>query len=136
MLCANISKEVQVSRLSTASLGAIGAVDWSINKVPINHEGNLYTYNLLADSVTRNTTQELIGMRMKVCKKTPQGWALKVLANSLYGTFGAKTSPMYMRKCATTVTTIVRWLVSLTSTLVESVTQANVLYGDTDSVFI
>ncbi|CAM9112869.1 unnamed protein product, partial [Discosporangium mesarthrocarpum] len=135
MLCANISTEVPLLERPLKSLSSDGAVDWRTDQGAINLEGQICNYGRSMSSVTMDTMQELIGIRMKIGKKAPQGWALTLLANSLYSTFGAKTSPMYMRESAVPVTTIGRWMISLTSTLVESVIRAKVLHGDTDIVF-
>ncbi|CAN0285102.1 unnamed protein product [Discosporangium mesarthrocarpum] len=76
ILCANVSKEIPISSTSVLSSTRDGIVDWSTNNVSVGIEEHVDVYDLSVDNVTKNTMQELINIRMKVGKKTPQGWAL------------------------------------------------------------
>ncbi|KAK9793477.1 hypothetical protein WJX73_006760 [Symbiochloris irregularis] len=62
--------------------------------------------------------------------------AFKVCMNSVYGAFGAP-GPLYCRELASTVTAIGRQMIEETKRIAEQRFQgAQVVYGDTDSVFI
>lgn len=63
--------------------------------------------------------------------------ALKVCANSTYGFFGArKTGIMPCREIAMCTTKIGRDMIGRTVEIAESMFDATVVYGDTDSVFV
>ena len=61
--------------------------------------------------------------------------AYKVTANSLYGQIGAKTSPVYLKDIAACTTSTGREMIMLAKKFVEDNYDANVIYGDTDSIF-
>lgn len=69
--------------------------------------------------------------------------AIKAWMNSVYGKSGDKTSPYYVREMASSVTDTGRYMIRLIrSTVEKNFTQAagypftaNVIYGDTDSIF-
>jgi DNA polymerase I len=68
-------------------------------------------------------------------RNSPEGWALKIGANSYYGALGSSTSGLGMRFAAAAVTGIGRKLMQqLITFLAEH--GLNVIYGDTDSVFV
>lgn len=62
--------------------------------------------------------------------------AFKVVANSLYGQTGAKTSPVYKLEIAETTTFIGRSRLKFAMTVVKQDMDAKVIYGDTDSIFV
>ena len=63
--------------------------------------------------------------------------AFKITANSLYGQTGAPTSPIYFVAIAASTTAIGRERLHMAKRLVESnFEDAEVIYGDTDSIFI
>ncbi len=61
--------------------------------------------------------------------------AYKVTANSLYGQIGARTSPIYLKDIAACTTSTGREMIMLAKNFVESNYDADVIYGDTDSIF-
>lgn len=62
--------------------------------------------------------------------------AYKITANSLYGQVGARTSPIYWKDIAASTTATGREMIMLAKGFAEKEYGANVVYGDTDSVFI
>jgi DNA polymerase elongation subunit (family B) len=62
--------------------------------------------------------------------------AYKVTANSLYGQIGAKTSPIYLKDIAACTTATGRKMIMMAKDFLETNYQANVVYGDTDSIFV
>jgi DNA polymerase delta subunit 1 len=61
--------------------------------------------------------------------------AYKITANSLYGQIGAKTSPVYLKEIAACTTSTGREMIMLAKNFVETNYNAEVIYGDTDSIF-
>jgi DNA polymerase elongation subunit (family B) len=61
--------------------------------------------------------------------------AYKVTANSLYGQIGARTSPIYLKDIAACTTSTGREMILLAKDFVEKNYEADVIYGDTDSIF-
>jgi DNA polymerase elongation subunit (family B) len=63
--------------------------------------------------------------------------AYKTTANSLYGQLGARTSPIYMKDIAASTTATGRKLLYLAKDkTIEKFPDAEIVYGDTDSIFI
>ena len=62
--------------------------------------------------------------------------AFKVTANSLYGQMGARTSPLYLRDIAACTTATGRAMIHKAKAFLEKEYGAEVVYGDTDSVFV
>jgi len=62
--------------------------------------------------------------------------AYKLTANSLYGQVGAPTSPIYMKELAASTTATGRNLIMSAKKFAEEEYKCEVVYGDTDSVFI
>ena len=61
--------------------------------------------------------------------------AYKVTANSLYGQIGAKTSAIYLKDIAACTTATGREMIMIAKNYVETNHGADVIYGDTDSIF-
>ena len=61
--------------------------------------------------------------------------AYKVTANSLYGQIGARTSPIYLKEIAACTTATGREMIMKAKEFVENNYSAEVIYGDTDSIF-
>jgi len=61
--------------------------------------------------------------------------AYKITANSLYGQIGARTSPIYLKEIAACTTSTGREMIILAKEFVEKNYNADVIYGDTDSIF-
>ena len=62
--------------------------------------------------------------------------AYKITANSLYGQVGAKTSKIYLKDLAASTTATGRNLILRAKSYMEKNYNANIVYGDTDSIFI
>jgi DNA polymerase elongation subunit (family B) len=62
--------------------------------------------------------------------------AYKVVANSVYGQCGAKTSPIRSLYVAACTTAAGRKALGIAKSVVESEFEGKVIYGDTDSIFI
>jgi DNA polymerase elongation subunit (family B) len=63
--------------------------------------------------------------------------AYKVTSNSLYGATGARVSPIYLKEIAACTTATGRERIDMAKTFVETRYKgAEVIYGDTDSIFI
>lgn len=62
--------------------------------------------------------------------------AYKITANSLYGQVGARTSPIYMKELAASTTATGRNLIMKAKYFMEKHYDADVVYGDTDSIFV
>lgn len=62
--------------------------------------------------------------------------AYKITANSLYGQVGARTSPIYMKELAASTTATGRNLILKAKAFMEEHYDADVVYGDTDSIFV
>ena len=61
--------------------------------------------------------------------------AYKITANSLYGQIGAKTSSIYLKEIAACTTATGREMIMMAKKFVEDNYNADVIYGDTDSIF-
>lgn len=61
--------------------------------------------------------------------------AYKITANSLYGQMGARTSQVYMKDIAACTTATGRKMILLAKDFLEKEFNANIVYGDTDSIF-
>jgi DNA polymerase delta subunit 1 len=61
--------------------------------------------------------------------------AYKITANSLYGQIGARTSSIYLKEIAACTTATGREMIMLAKKFVEDNYGADVIYGDTDSIF-
>ena len=61
--------------------------------------------------------------------------AYKITANSLYGQIGARTSPIYLKEIAACTTATGREMIMTAKNFVETNYNAEVIYGDTDSIF-
>tara|TARA_B100000787_G_scaffold1310_1_gene979 strand:+ start:8805 stop:12749 length:3945 start_codon:yes stop_codon:yes gene_type:complete len=61
--------------------------------------------------------------------------AYKITANSLYGQIGARTSSIYLKEIAACTTATGREMIMMAKKFVEDNYDADVIYGDTDSIF-
>lgn len=61
--------------------------------------------------------------------------AYKVTANSIYGQMGARTSHIYLKDIAACTTAVGRGMIQKAKEFMETHYNANVIYGDTDSIF-
>jgi hypothetical protein len=61
--------------------------------------------------------------------------AYKITANSLYGQIGSRTSPIYLKEIAACTTATGRERIMLAKAFMEKEYGADIIYGDTDSIF-
>ena len=88
---------------------------------------------------TRKDTKKLMKKELDPFKKEiydGQQLAYKVTANSLYGQCGASTSQIYFKEIAASTTATGRDRLIFAKDYVEKHYDAEVVYGDTDSIFI
>lgn len=95
--------------------------------------------------VDTNQTQKIASNDIKERKETfnefekavldARQLAYKVTANSLYGQTGSKTSPIFLLEVAACTTATGRGMIMLAKNFVETQYGAEVIYGDTDSIF-
>lgn len=84
----------------------------------------------------------LLNEREKLPKKSSQGLSLKKAMNTIYGKLGSNYSrtDLYCVCCAQTITNIGRVLIEIVSSFVSKYSKealpCEVVYGDTDSVFV
>ncbi|TDH71627.1 uncharacterized protein CCR75_003546 [Bremia lactucae] len=109
---------------------------WDDSYIYMRSSDVIFMIDRKKDGITRMMCSELITKRRSLPdKNSPEGWTLKIGTNSIYGVFGASTSGLSCKLAAVAVTAIGRFLLS---SLVELAREngLEVLYGDTDSVFI
>ncbi|MEM5812280.1 MAG: DNA-directed DNA polymerase [Candidatus Aenigmatarchaeota archaeon] len=63
-------------------------------------------------------------------------WALKIMANAFYGHMGYARARIYDLDIANTITYSGRYIIQKTKRIIESEFRYDVVYGDTDSVFV
>lgn len=111
-------------------------VRWDSERVVMRTCSTIFYSDLLTDGIARKMCRDLIARRKSLPdKSTAEGWTLKIGTNSIYGVFGSSVSGLSSILAAIAVTGIGRLLLSR---LVEIATEVGyeVLYGDTDSVFV
>jgi len=102
------------------------------NKIIItNVDLNIKTEVLKTDIKTNNPTYNKFECGVFDALQS----AYKVTANSLYGQIGAKTSAVYLKEIAACTTSTGREMIMLAKNFVEDNYNAEVIYGDTDSIF-
>jgi DNA polymerase elongation subunit (family B) len=123
------------------------------HKTLITNDDTTYTCFVLDDSndykikcVFTNEIIEIDKNNVKSCTNTYNEFmiavldglqmAYKITANSLYGQVGARTSQIYMKELAASTTATGRDLILKAKQFMESNYNANVIYGDTDSIFV
>ena len=87
----------------------------------------------------RSDTKKLMGKETNIFKQNIYNGlqlAYKITANSLYGQTGALTSPISQPHIAASTTTIGKERLKFAQEYVERKYDADVIYGDTDSIFI
>lgn len=87
----------------------------------------------------RTDTKKLMGKEKNIFKQNIYNGlqlAYKITANSLYGQTGALTSPISQPHIAASTTTIGKERLKFAEKCVEEKYDADVIYGDTDSIFI
>ena len=110
-------------------------VDWNDDFVFVSSDGISSKSSLHPTGITAGALRYLISTRVKVGKRTPAGWALKIGTNSIYGALGAKTSKLQSYRAASMTTAMGRFVTVLASST-ASFMGFDVIYGDTDSVFL
>ena len=114
---------------------AADCVDWNSRYSFLSVGDKVACIDRSTVGFTPQVLQHLIQKRKQVGKATKQGWAMKVLANSMYGANSAPTSGLFSYLAGSSVTLSGRWCI----TVVEAISYLcgfRVVYGDTDSVFV
>lgn len=147
MIDANISMETasplgfkKMSRSDRPELNASinaqdSTVDWDEDGVVVFSDNMNTRFVSSSPGVTVAALKYLIEERKRIGKATPTGWAMKMGTNSMYGALGARTSKLQSYRGASAITAIGRLITTLASS-VASLMGFEVIYGDTDSVFI
>ncbi|CAH0474938.1 unnamed protein product [Peronospora belbahrii] len=112
------------------------AISWTDKCVLMRSSDVIFIIDRTEPGITRMMCEDLIAQRRLLPNKnSPEGWTLKIGTNSIYGVFGASTSGLSCKLAAIAVTAIGRFLLRNLVRLAEE-NGLNVLYGDTDSVFV
>ncbi|KAG0910059.1 hypothetical protein G6F33_008232 [Rhizopus arrhizus] len=111
------------------------ALWWNDDNIVVRIDGTEVVIDRTPVGVSSAILTHLIKTRKSVGKKTEMGWTLKIGANSLYGAMGATTSGLHTFSGAACVTAIGRWLITVIISC-AGIMGFDVLYGDTDSVFV
>jgi DNA polymerase elongation subunit (family B) len=134
MVDARISPEVVEIR--EAEGRAYGSVWYDDEKVYVELDDHVASFPRHGTTIQRDGLIKATEMRNRHKKSNPTyAGALKVVSNSAYGAMGYTNSPMYSPSCSSSVTAIGRWCLNLAISVFAEYGM-NVVYGDTDSVFV
>lgn len=134
MMGANISPETILPPVE--SLRSEGAVAWDGDSVSVVCGGRTIRFGNGRSGVIPRTLRKLVDERKKCRAKYPKrAMALKVGANSIYGSTGYEFSLLYSPSCSAATTAYGRWCLSLSICIFEKC-GLKVVYGDTDSCFL
>lgn len=134
MVDARISPEVV--EILEATGRKYGSVWYDNDKVYVELDDHVASFPRNADTVQRRGLIKMTVTRNAHKKSNPTyAGALKVTSNSAYGAMGYVNSPMYSPSCSSSVTAIGRWLLNFAIQVFAEL-GLNVIYGDTDSVFV
>ncbi|KAI8609734.1 hypothetical protein BC830DRAFT_1070609, partial [Chytriomyces sp. MP71] len=116
------------------------SVYWNGDFVMLRMGDNIATFDRGVTSIQASSLIYLIDQRTAIKKSnkgkdTPLSYGMKIAANSMYGALGASTSMLSLVHSAASVTALGRWLLSL-AVVVARYVGGDVLYGDTDSIFM
>jgi DNA polymerase elongation subunit (family B) len=100
---------------------------YEVYNIDANSKILVQKFNILSIKETYNIFEQDVLDALQV--------AYKVTANSLYGQIGAKTSSIYLKDIAACTTATGRNMIMLAKDFVERNYDAEVIYGDTDSIF-
>jgi len=100
---------------------------YEVYNIDANSKILVQKFNILSIKETYNIFEQDVLDALQV--------AYKVTANSLYGQIGAKTSSIYLKEIAACTTATGRNMIMLAKDFVERNYDAEVIYGDTDSIF-
>lgn len=113
-----------------------GDVDWTDDSIYVSLGTCTAVFPRSGRSVQGGVVEKMVSTRSRYKKSNPPyANALKVTANSGYGSMGYTNSPMYSPACSASVTAIGRWFIRMASEVFERC-GLKVLYGDTDSCMI
>jgi DNA polymerase elongation subunit (family B) len=137
MLGANISIENCTTMESVEQEGSTwksgGTSNFIINDTQV-------TFSDLPGLVIPPVVQLFVDLRKKVkyintVEAQAQSNALKVTANSIYGSLGDSNSKIYSPLCSASITTGGRWCLAVAQTILKAYGY-EVVYGDTDSCYV
>ncbi|KAL3440025.1 DNA/RNA polymerase [Aspergillus insuetus] len=134
MMGVNISPDSVLPQ--TESIRSEGAVTWDGKSAAVVCSGKVIRFSNVTQSVIPKVLRKLVDERKRHRAKFPNyANALKVAANSIYGSLGYEFSPLYSPSCSAATTAYGRWCLSLSICIFEKC-GLSVLYGDTDSCFL
>ncbi|PWY68000.1 DNA/RNA polymerase [Aspergillus sclerotioniger CBS 115572] len=134
MIGANISPDAILT--PAESLRSEGAVTWDGYSVSAVCSGRTARFSTVNKGVVPQTLQKLVDERRKHKASRPtRAMALKVGANSIYGSFVYEMSTLYSPSCSAATTAFGRWCLALSICVFEKC-GLRVIYGDTDSCFL
>ncbi|KAF5863564.1 hypothetical protein ETB97_009808 [Aspergillus alliaceus] len=134
MMGANISPDSILPPIE--SLRTEGAVTWDECSVSAVCNGRAARFRDGIRGVVPESLRKLVEERKKHKANRPtRAMALKVGANSIYGSFGYEMSALYSPSCSAATTAFGRWCLALSICMFEKC-GLKVLYGDTDSCFL
>lgn len=94
------------------------------------------SFDMKCDSIVPPVMSLFVNKRRPIKKSNPPlANALKVSANSIYGSLGDRNSRIYSPNCSAAVTTGGRWCLATAETVIQKFGW-KVVYGDTDSCFV
>ncbi|KAJ3219738.1 hypothetical protein HK099_004578 [Clydaea vesicula] len=135
LLLSKIEQNNICGNLCISSLNVKDAITWNVNHIYTFNAGMIAKIDRYPISSTTAALKFLMEERSKESDNPKKNWSLKVSSNSIYGAYGASTSPMYNYLAASSVTLVGRWMISLTEAIGYMCGYESI-YGDTDSVFL
>ena len=119
--------KIEYKTVKTTTNEYIGLYNSSNNTIKTTEETINITEEIVSIADTYNDFEKAVFDSLQL--------AYKITANSLYGQTGAKTSPIYMKSIAACTTATGRNMIMKAKDFVENNYNADVIYGDTDSIF-
>ena len=119
--------KIEYKTVKTTTNEYIGLYNSSNNTIKTTEETINITEEIVSITDTYNDFEKAVFDSLQL--------AYKITANSLYGQTGAKTSPIYMKSIAACTTATGRNMIMKAKDFVEKNYNADVIYGDTDSIF-
>lgn len=130
------ARMMQEFQLSEPTAPDYLSIHWDDEKIIALTDGTLGIVSRRKPGIATDIMTTLIKLRKSRADKNDSiGWALKIGSNSYYGAFGSETSGLACKFAAALITAIGRKLVNDVMKHARSL-RFEVIYGDTDSVFV
>jgi DNA polymerase elongation subunit (family B) len=128
----NTRKKMEYETIQTENgiyTGLVSETDITLTILDVekNESKSVSISDVLSRKATYNAFEEAVLDALQL--------AYKITANSLYGQIGARTSPIYLKEIAASTTATGRERIMMAKKFMEDNYQADVIYGDTDSIF-